>query len=135
MSNPASPETTPSPEIPTEFHKMLEETLSGLDGVEKNIKQLRDFIEKHRLALLMCQSWSAGPTHYPTVTIRKGYGKDSESFNPKEIARAFGAEGWKREKNSYTCGQIDWKKIIDDVHVEIAGAEHMAPKLIEEVKL
>ncbi|HSS95779.1 MAG TPA: hypothetical protein VLK33_02050, partial [Terriglobales bacterium] len=91
--------------------------------------------EKHKAALLMCENWSVGPTHYPTLTIRKGYSSTAELFDPKAIARAFGAEGWKREKNSYTCGQIDWKKTIDEVHVEISGAEHIASKLIEEVKL
>lgn len=130
-----TPPTT-TPPTSTEFPKALEEVLSSLESVEKNLGQIREFIRKHKSALLLCENWTVGPTHYPTLTIRSGYGEQSKAaFNPKMIARSLGAEGWKREKNSYTCGQIDWKKTIDGVQVEIAGAEYIAPKLIEEVKL
>lgn len=126
-------ETTPV--IPTEFEESFNAALADLDKTEANIKHLREFSMKWKHALILCESWSSNPSYKPSVTIRKGYGEFSKSFGPKKIARAFGADGWKREKNAYTCGQIDWKKTIDDVEVEIQGAEHIAPKLIEEVKL
>jgi hypothetical protein len=131
-------ETTPAapaPVIPTDFPESFDSALADLTKTENNINKIRAFAEKWKAALLLCESWSAGPAYKPSITIRKGYGEFSESFDPKKIARAFGADGWMREKNSYTCGQIDWKKTVDEVELEISGAEHMAPKLIEQVKL
>lgn len=129
------PTNAPTNPIPTEFPDALDAALADLTKTEGHIVKLREFVAKWKPALLLCKNWDVFVSHKPSITIRKGYGEFSESFNPKKIARAFGPDSWTRKKNSYTCGQIDWKKTVDGVEIEISGAEHMSPKLIEEVKL
>jgi hypothetical protein len=127
--NSATPDTRPelTPEqIEAKFTKQENQFLEQ----EKNISLLRAFFLKYRKPFAQFQ-WRA-------------YGIDNEiSFDcnyqnvgrAKDIARAFGSDGWTRKKNSYTCGQIDWFKDIGEVTLKIEGAEHLNLNLIEEVKL
>lgn len=133
METPANPPTEKT--VPTEFPDALTGVLDDLTKTENHINQLRAFIKKWKPQLLMCETWSAGPTYKPSITIRKGYGEFAEHWNPKKIARAFSVEGWKRHKNTYTCGQIDWRIAIDGIDLEIEGAEILDLKPREDVRL
>lgn len=96
---------------------------------EQVAANLRAFFAKHREALSpfvwKCYGWD------DEVEFDIGYS------NPvaKPIARAFGADGWTRKANSYTCGAINWHKTVDGVRLTIRNAESLKPKLIAEVKL
>lgn len=96
-------------------------------GVELALAKCRAFIEKHRLTLAPF-NWSC-------------FGWDNEiTFShycneAKAIARAFGADGWTREHDRWSCGSVDWKKEIDGMFLIIKGAESIKPKLNEQVRL
>lgn len=53
----------------------------------------------------------------------------------KEIARAFGKDGRRREKDAYTCGAIHWVKDFDGAQLTIHEAEIVNLNPVEEVKL
>jgi hypothetical protein len=92
---------------------------------------LRAFTSKHRDAM--------APFHW------KAYGwNDTEiafdiiqypAQDPKAIARAFGADGWKRVPDGYTCGSINWRKELDGCVLIIKYAENIKPTLREDVRL
>lgn len=71
----------------------------------------------------------------------KAYGWDTEikfdTYNdaPKEIAKAFGSNGWTRKHDRFSCGSINWEKEVDGCKLIIECAENIKPKLIDEVKL
>lgn len=137
MENPATttPEApTPTPEEIEEQHQAIKAKFDGHEndfkGVEKNIGVLREFMVKHRDAMAPF-IWTTN-IHQPSIYFNCAY---SNKGKQKEIARAFGAEGWTRHKNEYTCGRIDWKKTIDGVRIEIDCAEQVEMKLKEEVRL
>jgi len=46
----------------------------------------------------------------------------------REIARRFPGVVWKRVKNEYTCGQIDWVATVEGVTIVIETAEKLTFK-------
>jgi hypothetical protein len=125
--NPAINETTTQPE-PSEADKKFEATESEFKEKEVKIAALRAFLVKYREPLSLFLNWKAFAFHGDI---------DFSNYDSKqkEIARAFGADGWVRKKHSYTCGAINWEKTLDGVKLTIESAEQINPKLIEEVKL
>jgi hypothetical protein len=98
---------------------------------EHDLFKLRAFIDKHRTVLeQLGQCWEAFG-YDGKIKFNDNYQGKQE---PKLIARLFGADGWTRKPNSYSCGRIDWFKELDGVSLMIANAEQIKP-LITEVKL
>jgi hypothetical protein len=97
--------------------------------LEENIRIGREFFAKHVDALAPFE-WTYYGWDREVTFVR--YCKDKDA---KAIARAFGADGWKRKTDGYTCGSINWSKEVDGLTLVIKGAESIMPKLIEEVKL
>jgi len=94
--------------------------------VEKNLAALRRFMVVHHDALALLDWRCYG---YDNSIVLNTYNQ-----KPKDVALAFGKDGWKREHNSYSCGSIDWHKTIDGVLLKIENAENIKPTLREEVK-
>jgi len=96
---------------------------------EEIVATLRAFFAKHREALApfvwKCYGWDA----------KIGFDIGYQNKDAKAIARAFGASGWARKADHYSCGSINWHKTVDGVQLTIEAAESIKPKLIEEVKL
>jgi len=136
MSNPATPEPELAPEqiaakeLAEQIKSRFEDQEARFVEIEAGLKILREFFIKHREAIAPFQ-WTCYGSSL-TISFNCAYGNKDKQ---KEIARAFGSSGWKRVKNEYTCGRIDWKKTVDGVEIEIDCAEQINPKLIEEVKL
>ncbi len=124
--NPALPEITPE-QIAAKF----ESHEKGFARVVESITTLRKFVSTWRNELAAFE-WNAFDSEGPKVFFDCTYGNKDQQ---KNIASAFGKDGWIREKDSYTCGRINWKKTVDGVAITVQGAEHLNPKLIEEVKL
>lgn len=96
---------------------------------ETQIATLREFFKKHRETISPFQ-WTCYGWNDCKIKFDCNFGNKDQQ---KQIARAFGATGWTRL--SGTCGQINWHKTVDGCQLIIEGAEHINPKLIEEVKL
>jgi hypothetical protein len=96
---------------------------------EQIVATLRAFFSKHREALAPfvwnCYGWNT------EIKFDLGW-RDQKA---KDIARAFGADGWTRKVDGYSCGSINWHKSVGGVELTINAAESIKPKLIEEVKL
>lgn len=126
MITPAIPEVTPD-QIEAKF-TVQEKRFAA---VVSSITILREFVSKWRNELAAFE-WNAFDSEGPKVFFDCTYGNKEQQ---KNIASAFGKDGWVREKDIYTCGRINWKKTIGEVMITIQGAEHLNPKLIDEVKL
>lgn len=91
---------------------------------------LRAFFAKHREAI--------SPFHWraygwnDTEIVFDHY---SDHGKAKDIARAFGKDGWKRVADRFSCGSINWRKELDGCVLIIENAESLKPSLIETVKL
>jgi hypothetical protein len=98
--------------------------------LESNVAKCRAFVEKHKDAMgafdCTCYGWDTEIKFSQYMIL---------PFIPKDVARAFGVDGWKRIPNTSGCGSIDWVKELDGVVLKIENAEQIKPKLIEEVKL
>lgn len=110
-------------------------TAAKFDAQEKNwqsnesdIAHLRSFFQKHHDTIAPF-NWLAFGWNDRRITF-EGYDQ-----KPKEIAKAFGATGWTRVHDSYTCGAVNWTKEVDGCFLIIKKAENITPKLIEEVKI
>jgi hypothetical protein len=95
---------------------------------EQDIARLRAFMARHREAIAPFE-WRAYGWNDLKIIF------EAHDQKPKEIAKAFGATGWTREHDSYTCGAVNWKKEVDGCFLIIKNAENIKPKLIEEVKI
>ena len=91
---------------------------------------LRAFFEKHREAISPFH-WRA----YGWCDTEIVFNHYSDSGKEKEIARAFGKDGWKRVADRFACGAIKWVKELDGCQLIIENAESLKPSLIETVKL
>lgn len=127
--------TTETQTLPTHDEAkaaMIQEKFSAQENhfkaMERDLVTLREFFVKHHDALApfvwRCYGWN---------DCKIVFGASGEEA--KAIAKAFGASGWTREHDSYSCGSINWHKDIDGCHLKIEGAESIKPRLIEEVKL
>lgn len=112
-----------------EIEQKFTDQESQLVKQEQIVATLRAFFAKHREALSpfawKCYGWDI------EITFVVGY----QNKDAKPIARAFGAGGWARKSDRYSCGSINWHKTVDGVNLIIEAAESIKPKLIEEVKL
>ena len=94
---------------------------------EDTVRKLREFFAKYHDVIApfrwRCYGWD------PTVVF------DNYDHNSKDIARAFGAEGWTRHHDSHSCGSVNWTKTIDGIELRIECAESIQPQLIKEVRL
>lgn len=54
---------------------------------------------------------------------------------PREVAAAFGQDGWIRKKDDYSCGRINWFKTVDGMEIKLKGAENLSMNIREEVRL
>lgn len=108
--------------------KKFLETEKDFKDKEAKIATLREFIVKYREPLSLFPNWKAFGFHGDI---------DFSNYEEKhkEIARAFGADGWTRKKHSYTCGAINWEKTLDGVKITIECAETVKFNPIEQVKL
>lgn len=68
-------------------------------------------------------NWTASHI-YPEVQILiGGYGSTEFEQDARKIARRFPGVVWRREKDEYTCGVLNWKTIFDGMRLEIHHAE------------
>ena len=117
---------------PEDAEKKFHSTEQCFRETESDIKASREFIAKHKDALSKFTDWTCYGWSGRELRINLLYSRQQSA---KEIAKLFGAEGWRRKPNSHTCGAIDWMKDFDGFQVTIEGAENLKPKLIEEVKI
>lgn len=98
---------------------------------EKCIAILRAFLAEHRDAFAQF-CWRAYGWNDTDIEFNiPGY----PAQQAKDIARAFGPDGWKRSYNPHACGSINWTKELEGVKLIIRNAEQAPRKLVEEVKL
>ena|ERR1700744_1970254 len=128
MSTESQQENTP--EIDPIAKKFIDQEAQFVAS-EKTLAILRDFFKKWR-EVISAFKWTCYGWGSPDIKFDLTYGDKSQA---KAIATAFGKEGWRREKDNYACGKINWLKTVDGVELKIDGAEQLSPKLIEEVKL
>jgi len=100
---------------------------------EDRIRVMREFVSKHRDKILP-YDFSCMTNNTLVVCFDCTY-NEVNKLKAKEIARGFGKEGWRREKDRFTCGRINWRKTFEDVEIHIDGAEFVDLKPREEVKL
>ena len=95
---------------------------------EKKIADMRAWLERNR-ERLGHYGWSICDRTVNFYSFLRSEGQQ------KDIARAFGKDGWKREKDDYTCGAIHWVKEFDGATLKIHEAEIVKLNPIDEVKL
>lgn len=127
--NTVSIETTTEAEPLTEEHaKLVADQIQAFNDYEATLQRTREFWAKHQATILKFKH------EQMYVFLNKLEFPGSYGNDPKEVARAFGADGWTRVRNPYTCGAIDWKKVVDGVEIVIANAE-TAPALLPQVRI
>lgn len=123
-------------EIPTitpeEIEKRFKSQEDKFAAVEKCLATLRAFIAKFKEQIAPFEFHAYESSGTPHINFDCTYGNKEQQ---KNIANALGKDGWTRERDNFTCGRINWSKVIDGVEVKITGAEHQNPALIKEVKL
>ncbi len=137
--NPTNTETITSiqPTTPTAAEEAAAKIQAKFDDQEKvfsnqetRITKLRAWIAKHREALApfvwSCYAYDLSVD----FTVANWSNPDA-----KAIARAFGADGWKRVHDDTACGSVNWLKTVDDVKLTIRHAENIKPVLREDVRL
>ena len=129
---------------------------------ENNETRTPEQIEADKKAAIINQKFEQQESHFQAmerdlVTLRAFFAKYRENLSPfewrcygwndckitfcangddaRKIAKAFGANGWIREPDNYSCGSINWLKTVDKCILKIEGAESIKPRLIKEVKL
>lgn len=98
--------------------------------LEQTIATCRAFMEKHKETLAPFE-WSMFG-YDPSCTF---YSWNQPEGYPKNIAKAFGADGWTRVHDPHTCGSVNWLKQIDGITITLKEAENIKPTLRTEVKL
>lgn len=122
-------ETASTPEqSEAKENKLFAEHVDSFNQTEQALAACRAFIEKHKGTLQQLNGWRA--YGFSAKIIFDYFGQ-----RPPDIAKAFGATGWTRKANQYSCGSIDWHKEMDGMELVIEGAESIKPTLREEVKL
>lgn len=113
-----------------EIQKKFDEQEEYFQKTVRTQAVLRAFFEKHRETIAPFK-WRA----YGWCDTEIEFQSYSKHPMAKEIANAFGKNGWRRVPNRHSCGAIDWRKDLDGCVLIIKTAEQLEPKVIEEVKL
>lgn len=127
MNNPALPTITPE-----EIEKRFKAQEDKFVVIEKCLATLRAFLAKFKEQIAPFEFHAYESSGAPHIYFDCTYNNKDQQ---KNIATALGKEGWEREKDNFTCGRINWSKVVDGVEIKITGAEHLNPNLIKEVKL
>lgn len=100
---------------------------------EDRIRVMREFLNKHADKILP-YDFNCMTNNTLIVSFDCTY-NETNKLKVKEIARGFGKDGWRREKDRFTCGRINWRKTFEGIEIHIDGAEFVDLKPREEVKL
>lgn len=115
---------------PTLFETKTKEWEDRATKLESDVAFCRAWITAHAAIIAPfdwdCMGWSR-------ELVFNQYG--ARCVNAREIATAFGKEGWKRVPDRYTCGKIDWMKSVDGMLLKIESAEHLPMNVREDVRL
>ena len=102
---------------------------AGFRKVETWLMAARNFLAAHADKLegidFRCWGWTEEIVFQTWGEVR----------DPKEMARRFGADGWKREADQHSCGAIHWVKVVDGVRLKVENAERVKPQINETVRL
>lgn len=116
---------------PEESAKHFDQTEKCFQETEADIKASREFIAAHKEALSKFIEWKCYGWSGRELTISLWM----TDVPAKEIARLFGANGWKRVPHGHSCGAINWIKEFEGFKLTIEYAENLKPTLIEQVKI
>src|SRR5690242_20275247 len=100
--------TTETTELDLARQTAIAEQEAKFAETDSTLATCRAFWEKHKENLLKF-TYSGFYGWYANIDF------STASHTAKEIAKAFGADGWKRHRDEYICGRINWKKELDGV--------------------
>ena len=131
-----TPATLPN-ELPAASQEVMDKRLALAEEAfkqnEDRIRVMREFLNQHKDKILP-YDFNCMTSNTLIVLFDCTY-NETNKLKVKEIARGFGKEGWKREKDRFTCGRINWRKTFEGIEIHIDGAEFVDFKPREEVKL
>lgn len=123
-----SVELTESEKLQTAIQERFDAQEKKFAEQEKEIADMRAWLLRNRERIAPFIFCTSGRTICFYSFIRT-------EGQQKDIAKAFGKDGWKREKDSHTCGALHWFKEFDGVTLKIHEAEIVKFNPIDEVKL